>query len=100
MAALAPVVERAALEDDGVAQDILQRAGAHLGNTLATVISGLNMNTQAFDVALMGGVLTAKGIVHRAVVSSLTQAAPRAQAIDPRHDAAWGAARWAQLATE
>jgi len=100
MAALAPVVERAALDDDGVAQDILQRAGRHLGKTLSTVISGLNMNSQAFDVALMGGVLNAKGIVHTAVVASLTQAAPHAHAIDPRHDAAWGAARLAQLATE
>lgn len=98
VAALAPVVEQTALDDDCVAQGILRQAGQHLSNTLSTVILSLSMNSQEFDVALMGGVLSTKGLVHTTVVASLSEAAPRARAIDPHHDAAWGAARLAQLA--
>jgi N-acetylglucosamine kinase len=100
VAALAPLVEGAALDGDPIAQAILRQAGWHLGSTLRAVILGLQMREQAFDVALMGGVLRAQGVVRETVVGTLGEVAPRARAIEPRHDAAWGAALLARQAAE
>jgi N-acetylglucosamine kinase len=100
VAALAPLVEHAALDGDFVAQAILRQAGWHLGNTLRAVILGLRMGKQTFDVALMGGVLRAQGIVRATVVSTLGEVALHACAIEPRHDAAWGAALLARQAAQ
>jgi hypothetical protein len=49
---------------------------------------------------LMGGVLRVQGMVRATVVSSLGEVAPRARAIEPRHDAAWGAALLARQAAQ
>jgi N-acetylglucosamine kinase-like BadF-type ATPase len=100
VAALAPLVEHAALDGDFVAQAILRQAGWHLGSTLRAVILGLRMGEQTLDVALMGGVLRVQGMVRATVVSSLGEVAPRARAIEPRHDAAWGAALLARQAAQ
>jgi N-acetylglucosamine kinase-like BadF-type ATPase len=98
VAALAPLVEQGATDGDMIAQAILRQAGWHLGSTLRAVILGLRMGRQAFDVALMGAVLRARGIVRATVDSTLAEIAPHACAIEPRHDAAWGAALLARQA--
>jgi N-acetylglucosamine kinase len=100
VAALAPLVEQAALDGDFAAQAILRQAGWHLGGTLRAVILGLRMAKRTFDVALMGGVLHAQGMVRATVVSTLGEIAPHACAIEPLHDAAWGAALLAQQAAQ
>lgn len=92
MAGLAPLVSRAARDGDGVARAILQEAGRRLANALSAVVRGLGLADEAFDAVLTGGVLRARGLVWETVVAALGQAAPRAQAIEPRHDAAFGAA--------
>jgi hypothetical protein len=85
-----------------VAQEILRRAGRRLGTTLCTVIRGLEMSEQAFEIVLLGGVLTAAGLVRDTVVASASECAPQGSVIRPRNDAAFGAAllardRWLGL---
>jgi N-acetylglucosamine kinase len=92
IAALAPSVQSAAHEGDPVARDILHRAGKLLGRTLCTVVRGLKMSDQEFQVALLGGVLTADGPVRDTVVSTVGDCAPNASIIRPKNDAAFGAA--------
>lgn len=92
IAALAPSVQSAAEQGDAVARDILCRAGERLGHTLCTVIRKLDMGDQAFQVMLLGGVLSAEGLVRETVVTALQASAPNATVIRPQHDAAFGAA--------
>jgi N-acetylglucosamine kinase len=96
LAGLAPLVSQAARDGDPVAQAILNTAGELLGNTLGAVVRGLHMSDEAFEAVFMGGVLRAKDIVYETVLAALNTHAPRAQVIEPRHDAAVGAALLAQ----
>lgn len=92
LAALAPLVRHAAEHGDSVARDILRDAGQRLSGTLSAVIRRLNMPDEPFDVLLLGGVLRVRDLVWEAVATELAQIAPRATIIEPRHDAAVGAA--------
>lgn len=100
VAGLAPLVSRAATSGDAVAREILCEAGRLLGDTVGAVVRGLGMSGEAFEVVLAGGVLRAARRVRDAVVAALQQAAPGAQAIEPRHDAAFGAALLARQVGE
>ena len=92
VAALAPLVRDAARDGDAVARDILQIAGERLSRTLGAVVHGLEMSDETFPVVLAGGLFQVPDLVRDAVVGSLERLAPRARAIEPRHDAAYGAA--------
>ena len=92
LAALAPLVSRAVQNDDGVARGILREAGQRLGETGCAVVRSLGMNDQVFDALLLGGVLRARDLVWETVVARLAEVAPRARIVEPRHDAAMGAA--------
>lgn len=92
VAALAPLVSEAARTGDLVAQGILREAGQRLGETLCAVVRGLGMSDQAFEVVLLGGVLRPRDLVWQAVVAALREVAPRSRVVEPRHDAAVGAA--------
>lgn len=98
LAGLAPLVSQAAREGDAVARNILHEAGRRLGETVCAVVRGLDMTDEAFEAVLLGGVLRARGMVWKAVVGTLGETAPRGQVIEPRHDAAVGAALLAQQA--
>jgi N-acetylglucosamine kinase-like BadF-type ATPase len=100
LAGLAPLVNHAAQAGDSVAQSILQEAGRRLSSTLQAIIGGLNMADAPFEVVLLGGVLQAQGAVRQTVVAALKSIAPRARAIEPRHDAAVGAALLAKQEVE
>jgi hypothetical protein len=58
------------------------------------------MAEEPFEVVLAGGLLHAEGSLWRAVVGAMAEFAPRARAIPPRHDAAYGAALLAQAMEE
>lgn len=92
VAAIAPLVEQAARQGDAVAGEILQQAGCRLGCTLCTLVRKLEMTGEAFEAVLAGGVLRSESLVKGVVVAALREAAPHASAIEPRHDAAFGAA--------
>ena len=99
LAGLAPLVSQAAQAGDIVALSILQEAGQRLSSTLRAVIGGLNMADGCFEVVLMGGVLQARDSVWKTVVAALGNIAPHAEVIEPRHDAAVGAALLAKQGT-
>jgi N-acetylglucosamine kinase-like BadF-type ATPase len=96
LAGLAPLVSQAAHAGDAVAQGILREAGRRLSLTLGAVVRGLNMTDEPFEVVLLGGVMRARDGVWESVVAALSDIAPRARVIEPRHDAAVGAALLAQ----
>ncbi len=92
MAALAPLVRQAARGGDPVAGDILREAGHRLSRSLSAVIHRLGMGGEVFEVLLLGGVLGVRDIVWETVVTRLGVDAPYAKVIQPRRDAAVGAA--------
>jgi N-acetylglucosamine kinase-like BadF-type ATPase len=96
VAAVASLVEQAAHKGDTVASEILQQAGRRLGCTLCTLVRELEMTHEIFEAVLTGGVLCSQGLVWDAVVAAIHEAAPHASVIEPRHDAAFGAALLAQ----
>jgi N-acetylglucosamine kinase len=96
IAALAPLVIQAAKEGDSIAQRISQMAARYLARTLQAVVRALQMEETPFEAVLAGGILDGQGAIWRAVVEQLREIAPRARAIPPRHDAAYGAALLAQ----
>jgi len=98
LAGLAPLVSQAAQSGDVVARDVLREAGRRLGETVCAVIRGLDMTGESFEVVLMGGVLQARDLVWETIVVAMTKIAPQAQVIEPRCDAAVGAALLAQRA--
>ena len=100
VAGLAPLVRLAAQSGDAVARGILQEAGRRLGNTARAVIYGLEMTDETFEIVLTGGVFRVKDLVWATVVTALNEIAPCAQVIEPRHDAAFGAALLAQQSGE
>ncbi len=92
LAALARPVAEAARQGDATAQGILHEAGRRLAATADAVIRGLGLAAESFEIVLLGGVLRARGLVWETVVAALKETAPRGQVIEPRHDAAVGAA--------
>jgi N-acetylglucosamine kinase-like BadF-type ATPase len=98
VAELALLVSEAARSGDTIARVILVEAGRRLGETVCAVIRGLDMADQAFEALFLGGVLRARGIVWETAAAALCDVAPRARIVEPRHDAAVGAALLAREA--
>jgi N-acetylglucosamine kinase-like BadF-type ATPase len=92
LAALASLVSAVAGSGDLVAQAIQREAGQRLGETVCAVVRGLGMCDQAFEAVLLGGVLRARDRVWQTVVAALREVAPRVRIVEPRYDAAVGAA--------
>ena len=100
LAGLAPLVSQAAQAGDTVAQEILRQAGLRLSRSMRAVIGGLKMTDATFEAVLLGGVLRAGDLVRETVVAELGQIAPCARVVEPRRDAAVGAALMAMQAGE
>jgi len=91
IAALVPLVEQAAREGDPIARDILRGAAEELALAARAVIRGLEMEDEAFDVVLVGGVFKT-GMCLLEVRARVLDAAPRANVVLPRHEPVIGAA--------
>ena len=99
VASLAPLVGQAAAQGDRTALDIYARNGAELGELVLAAAKRLGMETG--EVALLGGLLTGDGRLREALTAWLAERAPGLRCIEPRQDAAAGAAMLAlELATE
>ncbi len=92
IAALLPLVERAAEAGDAVARELLVAAGKELGLAAAAVIHGLGMEQDAFEVVLAGGGFKTKLYLRQTLAETIRAIAPRATLIAPRHPPAMGAA--------
>jgi N-acetylglucosamine kinase-like BadF-type ATPase len=77
LASLVPLVEKAALRGDAVAQNILQEAGHELAELVGAVASRLKMLDEAFSVFPVGGVFEMGRLVLDPLRRSLRRRAPR-----------------------
>lgn len=99
VASLAPLAGQAAAQGDRMALDIYARNGAELGELVLAAAKRLGMETG--EVALLGGLLTGDGRLREALTAWLAERAPGLRCIEPRQDAAAGAAMLAlELAAE
>ena len=91
IASLAPLVSQAAKDGDEPAATILRDAAEELALTASAVIGGLNMQDEAFQVAISGGVFEAGEPMLTPFSEYLKLTAPHAQIIPPRFEPAMGA---------
>ncbi|MCT7971378.1 N-acetylglucosamine kinase [Laspinema olomoucense] len=91
IAALSPLVDRAAAAGDAIAIQILDDAAAELALMTETVASALFTPDQAFEVVTIGGVWRSVCHLGDRMGESLRRQFPAVQVISPRHEPAYGA---------
>jgi N-acetylglucosamine kinase-like BadF-type ATPase len=93
VAALGPIVERAAEQRDAVAARILERAAEELVLGARSVATRLEMRGDAFSFYLAGGMFRVVPWLARELPHRLVEVAPRCQVevlgADPAHGAVW-----------
>lgn len=90
IAALAPLAEQAAGEGDRIALAICEKNGAELGELVLAAARRLDM--ERGEVALLGGLLLRSVRLRAALTGFLASRAPGLRCVEPRQDAAAGAA--------
>jgi N-acetylglucosamine kinase len=100
IAALAPIVDRAAAEGDRAADAIINSAVAELILATKTAISALFDRTEEFEIATVGGVWRSEANCRGRFESAISAIAPWAKVILPRHEPAFGAGLLALNALE
>ncbi len=93
IASLAPLLVEALVKGDETANAIAGRAAEELALLAATVISRLSL--EAESIAFSGSILTQMASVHQKVEAELKSRFPLLSFIEPRQDAAVGAAAMA-----
>ncbi|NJM60069.1 MAG: ATPase [Oscillatoriales cyanobacterium RU_3_3] len=91
IAALAPIVDRAAAEGDRIADAIINSAVAELTLATKTAISALFDRTAEFEIVIIGGVWNGEANCRDRFASAMVAIAPNATVILPRHEPAFGA---------
>ncbi len=91
IAAVAPLVLRAAEEGDEVAGAIVDRAAGELALAATTVIRRLGLEQAAFDVVTSGGLWQGSARLCRRFATLVAHAAPHATMTSPRAEPAAGA---------
>ena len=91
IAALAPIVDRAAAEGDRVADGIINSAVAELTFSTKIAISALFNQTEEFEIAIVGGVWEGEANCRGRFETAISAIAPNAKVISPRYEPAYGA---------
>lgn len=91
IAALSPLVDRAAAAGDAIALQILENAAGELVLMTQTVASVLFTPDEVFEVVTIGGVWRSVCHLGDRFQDSLRTHFPRVQVISPRHEPAYGA---------
>ncbi|HSP34054.1 MAG TPA: BadF/BadG/BcrA/BcrD ATPase family protein [Thermoanaerobaculia bacterium] len=94
------LVIEAAKVGDGVAQEILTRAGCDLAECVLAVGRRLHLNEVAFPVAYVGGAFNAEELLLAPMREALLREAPQATLAPPHHTPVEGAAFMAIRAAE
>ena len=97
VAALGPIVQRAAEQGDAVATRILERAAEELAQAALSVVTQLEMRGDAFTFYLAGGVFRVVPWVANEMRRRLVEVAPRSQVQSLEDEPAVGAV-WLALA--
>lgn len=100
IAALAPIVDRAAAEGDRVADGIINHVVAELTLATKTAISTLFSQTEKFEIVMIGGVWNGEANCRVRFEAEIGAIAPNAKVILPRHEPAFGAGLLALEAIE
>jgi N-acetylglucosamine kinase-like BadF-type ATPase len=95
IAAYCEIVVEAGRAGDPIAQDILCAAGRELGVAVAAVIKRLNMESETFPIAYVGGTFQAGNLLIASMSDVIKQTALKAQLQKPRYSPALGAAKLA-----
>lgn len=90
IAALAPIVDQAAVEGDAIAKQIITTAVKELTFATEVVIKDLFNPTEAFEIVTIGGVWNSLSQLRQQFKVALA-IAPAATVIWPRHEPAYGA---------
>jgi N-acetylglucosamine kinase len=91
IAAIAPLVFRAAAGDDAVAQAIVEAAAGELAIAAGAVIQGLGMGHEQFEVVTTGGVWQGSALLRERFAAGVAAAAPCAAVVAPRAEPVQGA---------
>jgi N-acetylglucosamine kinase-like BadF-type ATPase len=91
IAALAPIVDRAAAEGDRIADAIINSAVAELTLAAKTAISALFDRTAEFKIVIIGGVWSGEANCRDRFASAIATFAPNAKVILPKNEPAFGA---------
>jgi N-acetylglucosamine kinase len=91
IAALAPVVLRAADEGDAVARGIVAGSGHELSRAAVAVIRALGFGDDRLEVVLSGGIFAGSPAIFEAVRGEIRAFAPQADIHLPRHEPVTGA---------
>ncbi|MBE9187482.1 ATPase [Microcoleus sp. LEGE 07076] len=92
IAALAPIVDRAAGEGDRVAEGIIHNALTKLTFSTKTAILALFSPTEEFEIVTIGGVWGGEANYRGRFETAISAIAPNAKVISPRYEPAFGAA--------
>jgi len=92
IAALAPIVDRAAANGDSVAGNIIEGAAAELALATKVAIAALFDQTEAFEIVTIGGVWQGAANLRGRFEVLISAIAPLAKVICPRREPAYGAA--------
>ena len=96
IAQLSKIAVRAAEEGDKVASEILKDAAKELAVAVIAVIEQLRMERDAFQVAYVGGVFEAGGLILDQLREEIQSFAPRAEIAPPIDPPVIGAAKMAK----
>lgn len=91
IAALAPIVDRAAASGDEVAKTIIEQAAQELVLATQVVIDALFSRHEDFEVVTTGSVWRGKSLLRDKFTTQIVTLAPLAKVIFPRHEPAYGA---------
>ncbi|MGB3535467.1 MAG: BadF/BadG/BcrA/BcrD ATPase family protein [Microcoleaceae cyanobacterium] len=91
IAALAPIVDQAAVEGDAIAREIMTSAVNELTLATQVVITDLFNPTEAFEIVTIGGVWNSLANLRQRFEQKISAIAPSATVIWPRHQPAYGA---------
>jgi N-acetylglucosamine kinase len=91
IAALAPIVDRAAIAGDIVANHIIEQAVAELAIATSTVSDRVFNPSEVVEIVTTGGVWQAQCNLRDKFVKYITHKYPLAKVIYPRHEPAYGA---------
>jgi N-acetylglucosamine kinase-like BadF-type ATPase len=98
IASLGPIVDRARMDGDLVASEIMIDAADELARAAASVITRLEMRGEEFPILLAGGMLRRSDWLAAEVDRRMAEVAPRSEVLPLTHEPVIGAVRLAVAA--
>lgn len=92
IAALSPIVDRAAAAGDSVSVQIIAEISEELIGATKVAIAELFDPAEALEIVTMGGVWRGMADLRRRFITGISAIAPEADVLWPRHEPAYGAA--------